>query len=148
MTEHSTGERPAPPETLDHDPPVRTVMTHRLVAVDPAVPLPTALQLMIAGRVRHLPVFDGGRCVGIVTETDVLRGLAACRGPLGSTTLLVEALARRVRIVDPGISLHHAAALMDADKVDVLLVGDDESGPIGILTATDLIHALASTTVT
>ncbi|MCE3553152.1 CBS domain-containing protein [Pseudonocardia sp. RS11V-5] len=144
MTEHTTGERPAPPEALDHDPTVRTVMTHRLVAVDPAVPLATALQLMIAGGVRHLPVIDGTHCIGIVTETDLLRGLVACHGPLGSTTLPLEAVTTPVRTVDPGTSLHAAAALMDAAKVDVLLVGDDESGPIGILTATDLIHALAA----
>jgi CBS domain-containing protein len=146
MSEHTSGERPAPPEALDQDPPVRAVMSNRLVAVEPSVPLQTALQLMIAGSVRHLPVFDSAHCVGIVTESDVLRGLAACHGPLGSTTLLVGALTRPVRIVDPGTSLHEAAALMDAAKIDVLLVGDEESGPTGIVTATDLIHALAAST--
>lgn len=144
MIEHTAGERPAPPETLDHDPALQTVTSHRLVAVDPAVSLATALQLMIAGGVRHVPVFDGPSCVGIVTETDVLRGLAACRGPLGSATLPLEAVTRPVRIVAPATSLHAAAALMDAMKVDVLLVGDDTDGPTGIVTATDLIHALAA----
>ena len=145
MIEPTTGERPAPPETLDEDPALRTVMSHRLVAVDPAVSLATALQLMIAGGVRHLPVFDGASCVGIVTETDVLRGLAACRGPFGSATLPLDAVTRPVRIVAPETSLHAAAALMDESKVDVLLVGDETDGPTGIVTATDLIRALGAT---
>ncbi|WP_226364487.1 MULTISPECIES: CBS domain-containing protein [unclassified Pseudonocardia] len=72
------GFRPdAPPETLDDDPPLRTVVSPRLVAVTPQTPVRTALDLMLAHDVHHLPVFAGPRCTGLVTESDLLRGVAA-----------------------------------------------------------------------
>ncbi|GAA4682097.1 hypothetical protein GCM10023215_14990 [Pseudonocardia yuanmonensis] len=135
-------ERPAPPETLDDDPPVRAVMTHRLVGVDPATPLPTALRLMVAGNVRHLPVVREGRCVGMVAEVDLLRGLAARRGPFGAATLLVADVLRPVVAVPPDTPLHEIAARMDDERTDALLVVEG-GRPVGLVTATDLVHALA-----
>ncbi|MFR9802432.1 CBS domain-containing protein [Pseudonocardia sp. RS010] len=135
--------RPAPPETLDDDPPVRTAMSRRVVAIDAAAPLRTALRLMTAGDVRHLPVIRGDRCVGMVAEVDLLRGLAAVRGPLGTARLTVDDVLRPVPVVSPETSLRSAAALMDAERVDALLIGTPDA-LTGIVTATDLVHAIAA----
>ncbi|MCE3555319.1 CBS domain-containing protein [Pseudonocardia sp. RS11V-5] len=141
MTEQR--QRPAPPETLDDDPPVETVMSRRLVGVDPAAPLPIALRLMVAATVRHLPVVREGRCLGMIAEVDLLRGLAARQGPFGPATLLVADVLRPAPEIPPGTPLHEVAARMDRECTDALLVV--EAGrPLGIVTATDLVQALAA----
>ncbi|GAA2896019.1 hypothetical protein GCM10010472_63250 [Pseudonocardia halophobica] len=140
MTEQR--QRPAPPETLDDDPPVEAVMTRRLVGVDPATPLGIALRLMVAGNVRHVPVVREGRCLGMVAEVDLLRGLAARQGPFGAATLLVADVLRPAPEVPPGTPLHEVAARMDRECTDALMVVA-AGRPLGLVTATDLVRALA-----
>ena len=61
----SSGPRlAAPPDVLDEDPPLSTVMSRDVVAIDAEARLPTALQVMATTGVRHLPVVDRDRCVG------------------------------------------------------------------------------------
>jgi len=133
----------APPEVLDDDPPVRALMSTRVVAIVPSAPLSTALHLMVTAGVRHLPVMEDGRCTGMVTETDVLRGLAARRGPWGTADLHVLDVLRAAPAVTGSTRLSGAAAVMlDGDNDAVLIRGAD-GGIAGILTATDLVHALA-----
>ncbi|GAA1880587.1 hypothetical protein GCM10009836_72350 [Pseudonocardia ailaonensis] len=135
--------RPAPPETLDDHPPVRAVMSRQLVAIDPAAPLRTALRLMTAGAVRHLPVVGDGRCVGVVADVDLLSGMVAGRGPFGSAPLLVRDVMRPVSAVAPSLPLADAARRMEAENTDVLVVVEAGS-LLGIVTATDLVHAVAT----
>jgi acetoin utilization protein AcuB len=50
------------------------VMTRDLISVRPETPVDEAGQLMLSRHIHSLPVIDGsGRCVGIVTTSDVLR---------------------------------------------------------------------------
>lgn len=130
----------APPETLDdtaaEDPAVDSLMTPRVVAITPDAPLRTALRLMASGDVRHLPVLDGGRCLGIVVETDLVHAVAVggCSvvGPLARPVPAVPATARRST----------AARAMLAGDVDAVLVADG-ARLVGIVTATDLVRSLA-----
>jgi len=55
---------------------VGEVMTKTLITVDPDRGIRDAAQLMIDHKIGALPVVIGGRLVGIVTETDLLRALA------------------------------------------------------------------------
>ena len=55
--------------------PVREVMTWGVVSVRPGADLREAARLMHERRIGALPVTDGGRVVGILSETDVLRAL-------------------------------------------------------------------------
>jgi CBS domain-containing protein len=54
---------------------VRDVMTWSVVTTLPDTPLAQAAAAMFQRRIGSLPVVDGGRLVGILTETDVLAGL-------------------------------------------------------------------------
>ena len=57
---------------------VRDVMTKQPITIDPDAPLATAAAVMREREIRHLPVIDAaGRLMGIITERDVLRALAA-----------------------------------------------------------------------
>jgi acetoin utilization protein AcuB len=52
---------------------VDEVMTRKVVTIGPTFPIEAAGCLMLQEKIGALPVTDGGRLVGLVTETDVLR---------------------------------------------------------------------------
>jgi CBS domain-containing protein len=135
----------APPETLDDDPDLRVVSAHPIVGIDPTTPVETALQVMIARDIRHMPVVDGARCTGLVTEGDLLRGVAAERGPLGRTTLRVSDVAGRAVTLPAGARLSDATVLMAREHVDAILVMT-EGRVGGIVTATDVVRFVAART--
>jgi CBS domain-containing protein len=104
--------------------------------------------LMSLGRVRHLPVLDGERLVGVVS----LRDLLACsltraldfearerRVFLKSVTVR-EAMSDRLITVPPKATRAEAAALMLRNRIGCLPVVDGEK-LVGIVTETDLIRA-------
>ncbi|MBW0133769.1 CBS domain-containing protein [Pseudonocardia abyssalis] len=133
----------APPEALDDDPPVTELMTHRIVAIVPEADLAVALRLMDAHGVRHLPVLDGERCVGLVLETDVARLLAGGRPEPGVPRLRVADVCRTAPALEPAARRSAAARSMHAGGIDAVLVTDGDR-LLGIVTATDLIRSLAA----
>jgi CBS domain-containing protein len=56
---------------------VRDAMTWDAVTIGPEAPIARAAALMFEGRFSSLPVVEGGRLIGIVTQRDVLKALAA-----------------------------------------------------------------------
>jgi acetoin utilization protein AcuB len=52
---------------------VGEIMTGVVVTISPLAPVENAARLMVEERIGALPVLDGSRLVGIVTETDVLQ---------------------------------------------------------------------------
>jgi len=56
---------------------VRDVMTWGVVTTSPEAPLAQAAAIMTEGRFGSLPVVEGGKLIGLVTERDVLKALAA-----------------------------------------------------------------------
>ena len=54
---------------------VRDVMTAKVVCVRPADEVEACMALMTKHRVRHLPVLDDGRLVGIVSIGDVVKAI-------------------------------------------------------------------------
>lgn len=120
-------------------------MTHRIVAIVPEAELSVALRLMAARGVRHLPVLDGARCVGIVLDTDVARLLAGTRPEPGVPSPRVRDVCRQVPALEPTASRSDAARSMHERGIDAVLVGDGER-LLGIVTATDLVRSLAAGT--
>lgn len=59
------------------DVPVRDLMAKRIVVVPCDVSVETCMRLMTNERVRHLPVVEGDRLVGIVTIGDVVKQIIA-----------------------------------------------------------------------
>ena len=58
-------------EVLDW--PVSRVMTSPAITAEPSTPVLAALALMTERRIRHLPVADGGRLIGIVSIGDLVK---------------------------------------------------------------------------
>jgi acetoin utilization protein AcuB len=115
---------------------VRDVMTRELVTIDSATPCDTARRLMIDRRIRHLPVVDAGRLVGMLSDRDVRaadgRGRLVAREIMTAPALTVtsatavERAARRM--LDAGVG---ALAVVDGGTL------------AGIVTHVDLLHAFA-----
>ena len=142
-TDPSTADLAAPPEVLDSDPSVTTVMTRDVVTITADARVPTAVQLMATRGVRHLPVIDRGRCIGMLVETDLIRFLAEAPGPLHTgVTSTVKELRRPSRQLPPAARISDAARQMSLDASDAVLV-IDQGRVLGIVTATDLVRMLA-----
>lgn len=59
---------------------VDDIMTRTVVTIGPTVPIEAGACLMLQNKIGALPVTDGGRLVGLVTETDVLRVFVRAMG--------------------------------------------------------------------
>ena len=57
------------------DTPVRDIMTSKLVTVGPSDTTDHCMEVVTERRIRHLPVVDGGRLVGVISIGDVVRAV-------------------------------------------------------------------------
>ncbi len=59
------------------DTPVRDIMTSAVITVQPDTTVDKCMQLMTDRHVRHLPVVDAGRVVGMVSIGDLVKAVIA-----------------------------------------------------------------------
>jgi acetoin utilization protein AcuB len=59
---------------------VREIMTKRVYTVAPDTPIEEAARLMLQHKIGGLPVLDGGKLGGIITETDILAAFVEVMG--------------------------------------------------------------------
>ena len=59
------------------DTPVRDIMTVAVITVQPETPVEKCMQVMTERRVRHLPVIEAGRVVGMVSIGDLVKAVIA-----------------------------------------------------------------------
>ena len=122
---------------------VRDCMSHRLEGVDGGDSVRTAADRMAALDIGSLPVFEGGRAVGMLTDRDlVVRVLA--RGLDGATPVRA-AMTRGIVICFADEDVGAAAATMARERVRRLVVVDRELQPVGMLSVDDLaLHGCAA----
>jgi CBS domain-containing protein len=60
--------------------PVRDIMTASVITVNPADTIDTCMRLCTDSRVRHLPVVDGGKVVGVVSIGDLVKAVISEQG--------------------------------------------------------------------
>lgn len=132
----------ARPDAADDDPLVASLMTTPVVAIDPGAPLTVALRLLATRRVRHLPVVDGTRCIGIILDTDIAHLLAYMPSPMSVPPLYAADLCTAAPVVHPRDRRSTAAGRMRDANVDAALVMDGDQ-LVGIITGTDLVQSIA-----
>jgi len=69
-------------ERSSRDTPVRKVMTERVITVDPATTIEVCMDLMIYRHIRHLPVIENNRLIGIISIGDILKVMILEHVPL------------------------------------------------------------------
>jgi CBS domain-containing protein len=106
--------------------------------------------IMRLGRVRHMPVVQGGKLVGVVSERDLLRAslsvLSEHRDAERRMFLHVVEISRVMSappiVIAPDATIREAAALMADRKIGCLpVVAGDEL--LGMVTETDVLRWVA-----
>jgi acetoin utilization protein AcuB len=88
------------PAGADHYRTAGQIMTPDPITIAPMFPVEEAARIMLANRISALPVVDGTRLVGIVTETDLLRLLSRAMGALEPSSRLDIVIPEGVSAVD------------------------------------------------
>ncbi len=129
---------------------VGEVMSIEPVVIRADAPLTEAVKLLERERIHGLPVVDGtGSLVGVLSQTDLLRAR--------STEFLWAnwpGLAVRHLMTSPALTIHRSTPLADAArKMErhhvhrlVVVADEDETLPIGVVSTTDLVRAMAEET--
>jgi predicted transcriptional regulator len=119
---------------------VEDIMTsHGLLVLRPEDELGLAVQMLLWGEVRHLPVVQDRRVVGVLTVGDVLRRQAATGAEAAGRQIVETAMSAPAIIAGPDESLPAALARMLGRRIGCLpVVADDVL--IGMVTRTDLLR--------
>ena len=135
---------------------VRDWMTRNLVTLSPEASVAEALTLCRERRIRHIPILEEGRLVGIVSDRD-LRDASPALGDAERASALQETrigdvMTREVITADPQDSIENAAQEMYEHKIQSLPVIAEEplvdeasavaEELLGIITSSDVMRAL------
>jgi acetoin utilization protein AcuB len=121
---------------------VRDIMRSPVVAVSPETTLADAYRTMREKSFRHLPVLEGERLVGVVTDRDLrLATSALAPVPFPADSSVAEVMCREPLTADAEDAVEDAARVMRERKIGCLPVVDD-GRVIGIITGIDLLDAL------
>jgi CBS domain-containing protein len=116
---------------------VRDSMTPGVDAVSPAQPVRDAAQLMKIGDFGSVPVVEGGRVIGMLTDRDiVVRAVAEGLDP--DTVQVGEIASTGTVTVSADEDLDEALTLMARHKVRRLPVVDDGNKLVGVLSQADV----------
>jgi CBS domain-containing protein len=115
---------------------VKEAMSSNLRSVDPELPVIEAARIMLAEDIGSLPVVQGDRLIGVLTDRDIaVRVVAEGKDP---TDLPVAGVAtREIVTVSPEQPLDEALQLMASAQVRRLPVVDD-GRLVGILAQADV----------
>lgn len=130
---------------------VREIMMGSPVTLAPDDTVALANDIISLGRIRHIPILESGRLVGLITERDLMG--AASMHIFGlkrrSKTALLkrfpikDVMKKRVISVEPDTPIRDAARLMAEKKIGCVPV---VSGAVlvGLMTTTDVLRYVES----
>jgi acetoin utilization protein AcuB len=121
-------------------PEVREYMTPAPFTVAPNRMLSEAVHVMRDKHVRHLPVLDGGRVVGVLSQRDVLI-IESLPGVNPDEVQLEEAMVQDVFMVRPDTPVGEAIESMIDRKLGSAIVTEDDR-VLGVFTTIDALRAL------
>jgi acetoin utilization protein AcuB len=124
-------------------------MKARVITIQRDESVDRAQTLMAVHAIRHLPVLDGRRLVGVISDRDVLgvmvqQRTGSCGSQAGKSYFLppgvpvAEAMTPDPVVVDRGTDIEAAARLLISRKIGCLPVVD-RGRVVGIITETDIL---------
>jgi CBS domain-containing protein len=135
---------------------VRDLMTTDPITTTPDALLKEAARIMVREKISGLPVMEGSKVVGIVTEGDFLRQeanrdqpyrlslLEALFGEGGAEPAVEtvgEVMTEPVITITPDATVSEAARVMSHRRVKRLPVLDDGGNLIGVISRADVVNA-------
>lgn len=125
----------------------REIMMGSPVTLKPEDSLSLASDVISLGRIRHIPVVDDGRLVGIVTERDLIGAAASQifglkqknKSALLKSVLIKEVMKRRVVSAAPDTPIKEIAHLMAEKKIGCVPIVS-AGALVGLVTTTDLLR--------
>jgi CBS domain-containing protein len=131
----------------------REIMMGSPVTLTPDDTLDLANDVISLGRIRHIPVMDGGKLVGLLSERDLI-GAAAnrifglkqkSRSALLKAELIKNVMKKRVVTVAPETPIKELAHLMAEKKIGCVPVVDNGT-LVGLITTTNVLRYLEEIT--
>jgi acetoin utilization protein AcuB len=129
--------------TLDKNVPIAAYMTRNTRTVRNDADLATARKLMLDDGIRHLPVLEARKLVGLLSERD-LHLARAVLGDAADTTKVEDVCAPVPYAVDRDTPISEVAGQMAKERFGSAVVTDDKNEVVGIFTTTDACRALAA----
>ena len=117
-------------------------MTPNLHSIGKDQPLAVAHRLMKEHDLRHLPVLESGKLVGLISERD-LYYLESVAGVDIERELVEEAMTQDVYCASPDTKLREVVLEMASRKYGCA-VAVEGNKPVGIFTTTDAMQLLAA----
>ncbi len=128
---------------------VREIMSPDPVVLTVEDELSLAHDIMSLGRIRHLPVLEGSKLVGIISQRDLFK--ASLASVLGEdydrnrehlkSIKIKDIMVKNVISIPPNMSLQEAGRIMLKEKIGCLPVVED-GRLVGLITETDLLSFL------
>jgi acetoin utilization protein AcuB len=126
---------------------VKDVMQEHPVTATLETRLPALVRLLQRRGFRHLPILDGGKLVGIISDRDLKQSMASAastadgreRDRLLDELTAEQIMARTVVTIGPMFGVEEAARLMATRKISALPVTEGDR-LVGIVTETDVLQ--------
>ena len=123
--------------------PVQEIMSSDVLSIAPTASVLEALRMMSGADVRHLPVVDDGRLVGIISDRDIHRfegadGVSDNVVMRHLTAPVSASMSTALHTVTPTTSLDEAAQAMIDAKVGALPVVEGDA-VVGMVSTIDLL---------
>lgn len=128
---------------------VRDIMSKAPVTLKPDDILYLADEVMSLGRIRHLPVVEGERVVGMLSQRDLFHSaLAVALGlkhkeqkDMLQAIRIREVMKQPVVTISTETTVKEAARMMIAKKIGCLVVVE-KGGLLGLVTETDILRVV------
>lgn len=128
---------------------VSELMTREVITLRPESNLREAIAVIQKFRIRHIPVVDGGKLTGIVTDRDIKRATPSIHGGVTQDdyervldeTKLFQVMTRDPMTVTPESSVKEVAKMLVEKKYGALPVISD-GVLVGIISDIDLLRVL------
>jgi CBS domain-containing protein len=115
---------------------IQEAMTSSPTTVEPTTTAQEAARTMKSEDVGSLPIVEGDKLVGVITDRDLaIRIIAEAKG---IDTPVAEIASKDVVTIDPQQSLEEAARLMANNQVRRLPVVEEDGRLVGILAQADI----------